>query len=393
MKKTMYRSGSTKLVRNLNKQHVLNLVRMHSGTTARDISRITKLQMSTVLYTLRSLRDAGLLKEVGYGKSTIQGGKPPVVWDIAPEYGYIVGIGLISKEIRIVIMEFNANIILKKQVSVEKVNQPEDIVYQIVSVINNSLCEKNIPIEKVLGIGIGFSGVVNYELGSILKSKGLHFEDVKLRDLLDKHFDIPIFIENNANAGALAMKWLNEEAHTVPNIIYLSIHKVFGAMGAGFIIGHKLFHGANYSAGEISSFMVKSDWKNFLESAKSKYDDYDQLLNKNDATEEIPVSIPTVIEMAKKKNKAAISIMKNIGEELSRQLILQIDLLNPDVIYMGGGLCEAKEYFEPLIRTNIEMKVVNDQAKKTPVRYSPFGLYTVAMGGAALVFYNIFGIH
>jgi len=106
----MFKSGSTKLIRNLNTQHVLNLVRMNSGITARKISNTTNLQMSTVLYTLKSLEEKVMIRSAGFGTSTIQGGKPPVKWEIKPEYGYIFGIELLSKEIRLVVMNFASQI-------------------------------------------------------------------------------------------------------------------------------------------------------------------------------------------------------------------------------------------------------------------------------------------
>ncbi|MBI9070906.1 MAG: transcriptional regulator [Melioribacteraceae bacterium] len=390
MMQSMFTSGSTKLVKNLNKHHVLNLVRMHTGVTARDISKITKLQMSTVLYTLRSLKEDGLLKEIGYGNSTLHGGKPPIVWDIAGEYGYVIGIGLISKEVRVVLMDFNEKVLYKKNFAVKKYKDAKDLTDQLVSIIKFIIKENKISSERVLGVGVGFSGLVDFSRGVVTKATGFHFENVPLKEMLEKEFDFKIEIENNANAGALGIKWLHEEAKTIPNILYLTVHKVFGAMGVGLIIDHKLFHGANFSAGEIGSFLRINNWKKILKSAKNKVADYKVLEAYNKHKDEV-IDIPTVIKLAKTKNESAIFILREVGKEISRQLVFQIDLLDPDVIYMGGGMCDAQEFIDPIIKERVPAQVIANSSKATPIKYSPFGMYSVAMGGAALIFQFIFG--
>ena len=102
----MFKSGSTKLLKNLNQQHILNLVRINPGISATFLKEKTNLQMSTVLYTLKVLKGQGIVKEIGYGNSTANGGKPPVLWDIEAEYGFIIGMELLSSEARLVIINF-----------------------------------------------------------------------------------------------------------------------------------------------------------------------------------------------------------------------------------------------------------------------------------------------
>lgn len=99
----MFKSGRTSLVKDLNQQHVLNLVRTHPGIAASEIHRATKLQMSTISYILSELKTQGLIQDIGYGDSTVQGGKPPVLWDLSPAYGYVIGIELMPEEMRLVL--------------------------------------------------------------------------------------------------------------------------------------------------------------------------------------------------------------------------------------------------------------------------------------------------
>ena len=87
---------------------------MNLGISASKISQITNLQMTTVAYTLLALKDKGLIKEIGSGEPSFQGGKPPILWDLSPSYGFIVGIEIIPHEIRLVLLDFSGKIILKE---------------------------------------------------------------------------------------------------------------------------------------------------------------------------------------------------------------------------------------------------------------------------------------
>ncbi len=120
----MFTSGSSKLVKQLNRQHIINLVRMNSSISAREISVITGLQISTVLYTLKKFESKGYVRRIGMGGTTIQGGKPPVLWDIASDYGFTFGIELLSKQVSLVLLDFKSEIIFQQTYSVEYTTDP-----------------------------------------------------------------------------------------------------------------------------------------------------------------------------------------------------------------------------------------------------------------------------
>ena len=67
--------------------------------------------MATVLYTLKSFSESGLIREAGLGNSTIQGGKPPQTWQLNPQYGYVIGMELLSSETRAILMNFSGEVL------------------------------------------------------------------------------------------------------------------------------------------------------------------------------------------------------------------------------------------------------------------------------------------
>ena len=384
----MFKSGSTKLVRSLNKQHVLNLVRMNPGISARDISITTSLQMSTVLYTLKALKSEGVVKEIGIGDSTVQGGKPPVMWDITSEYGFVFGLELLSTEARLVLLNFKGEEQFKNIFPINLSNDPNHIADQVEVIINEVLEEQNLSENQILGMGIGIPGTVDSENGIVAYSYAFDFHNIKFRDILSSKFSFDVEIDNDANAGALGIKWLSRSEFMVKHILYLSINQNFSGIGAGFILNHELYSGINGAAGEIKTFLDKTTWKRFLKNARDKFGE--DCIICNGRNDNVLTNISDVILNAKKGDKGSIFILKEVAKELSKKIILLVDLLNPEVIIIGGDMCDAEEYISSLLRERVEKYVLSEAAKKTPIKFSPFGTYSGAMGGTALIFKKIF---
>jgi DNA-binding Lrp family transcriptional regulator len=149
----MYKSGSTSLVRNLNKHHVLNLVRLHKSISARQISDETGLQMSTTLYTLKALEREKYIKNLGLGNTTVLGGKPPSLWGLNKNYGKIIGLELSSTAMKLVVINFTGDILYRNSYKLEHVQSHIVLVHQIIKTVKQVIDSQKIKIKDVLGIG------------------------------------------------------------------------------------------------------------------------------------------------------------------------------------------------------------------------------------------------
>ncbi len=383
----MYLSGSTKLIRNLNKQHILNLVRINSETTAREISNITGLQMSTVLYTLKALEKEGKVQNVGIGETTIVGGKPPQKWSLCSDFGYIIGIELLSTEIRVVVINFKGDILFKNKMEYQNNDIPNSAIDNITSMFDKITIDNKIPKKKIRGLGIAVPGSIDNLNGIVRYSYTLGFQEINLKQLLENKLNISVTIDNDANAGALGSKWHNYQYQELSHILYLSINQNFSGMGAGFIIDHKLYRGAHGAAGEIATFMTKKVWKEILNNAKSKYPDNCEICKYSDL--ETPL-VSEIVDLAKTEDKGAIYVLKEIADQISNKLIPLIDLFDPQLIVIGGDICEAETYIKKALVENLKENVMSDCARGTPLFFSPFGTYSVAMGSTALILNELF---
>ena len=312
----MYQSGSIKLVKNLNKRHILNLVRLRRGVIARTISNETGLQMSTVLYTLKALSEEGLIINAGLGNTTYQGGKPPATWELNPEFGYIIGVELSSKEARIVVTNFNGDIVGKSIKQIEFTTSHIALAHQLIQIITKFIIEVKLNKKKVLGIGIGIPGSIDSDKGVINFSYSFDFHSVRFVALLEKQLPYNIIIENDANAGALGVKLMHKELRDYRHLLYLSINQKFSGIGIGFIINNHLYRGASNSAGEFNSFLPENKLSGILNNALKK-DSKNAIIKKFVAGSE-EYNLKDLVENANLGNEASRYVLREIGKEISK---------------------------------------------------------------------------
>lgn len=380
----MYKSGSTSLVKDLNKKHILNLVRMNAGITARELSDKTGLQMATVLYTLKSFSESGLIREAGLGNSTIQGGKPPQTWQLNPQYGYVIGMELLSSETRAILMNFSGEVLSEYKTESQGRAEAEKYVRHVSGLTERIRNEHKISKKKLLGVGIGIPGSIDHQNGLIEYSYTFDFKEVEFRNLLQNTDGTQYEIDNDANAGALGIKWFDKNEMNTSHILYVSINQNFSGMGAGFVIDHKIYRGAHSAAGEIAVFLKESDWKNLLTRADKKFGS-----NFHTDFGRTP-KISEVVNLAKVGNDTSKFILNDVAKQIAKKLVPLIDLLDPHSVVIGGDICEAREFIEKAIEERVAKGIISICARKTKIKYSPFGAYSVSMGAAALIFQKIF---
>ncbi len=384
----MFTSGSSKLVKQLNRQHIINLVRMNSSISAREISDITGLQISTVLYTLKKFESKGYIRRIGMGGTTIQGGKPPVLWDMASDYGFTFGMELLSKEVSLVLLDFKSEIIFQKTYDIEYTTDPEKLADQIKGIIQKVVKKYKVPTKKILGLGLAMPGTVDNEKGRILYSMGFDLHNVNFKEILEQRFDFEVEIENDANAGALGVKWLSRSEFMVKDLLYLVIHSNFTGMGAGFIINHELHRGANGAAGEVRTFLPDKFLKKTIKKALETYKGECRICDLK--KEEKKITIADIINAAKGGDSGAIYILKELAKEFGKRIVKFVDLLNPELVIIGGDICEAEEFIQPIIRKSILNDVISEFTQNTRLKFSQFKSFSGAMGGASLVFQKFF---
>ena len=216
-----------------------------------------------------------------------------------------------------------------------------DLVGQFARIINELRGDK-----QIAAIGIGFPGQIDTEAGVVLLAVHLIEEPLHLRAELSSRFNVPIFIENDANAFVLgAQQFLNPDNYK--NVAFITLGT---AVGMGLVLDGRLFRGSHGLSGEISHIVVAPE-----SSERCACGNYGCLalfvgastfarMGNQHATELAELdefSAESIAHAAHNGNPAAQAIYNEIGRRLGMALQMVVMLFDVEKVYIGGGIAQA----------------------------------------------------
>ncbi|MFC1653973.1 ROK family protein [Patescibacteria group bacterium] len=257
-------------------------------------------------------------------------------------------------------------------------NSFQDFTNQIKSVINTHL--ENNPSAHAISIAlpgiISQSGIVRFSGGSLpfLSQKNLKLE-------LEKHFELPIFLENDANCFALgeAVMGAGRNYSTVFGITWGT------GIGSGIVIDQKLFEGAG-AAGEIGHIPIttsnqsitcgcgKSNCLEIYASGSAIQNQYKEMGGE--------IENASVQDIVNSKEAIAIALIDQAVEYLAEIIAASIDMMNPEIIIIGGGLSQIEEGVFSKLKRTVRKHEINSIQKTIIVKKE---LPNAALIGAALI--------
>jgi N-acetylglucosamine repressor len=371
-------------------RQVIDQLRLHKKLSGADLSRLTGLQPSTMVYILRRLCSIGIIQKAGYGESTKKGGKKPFLWTITSGKFYIIGIEILPDKIRTAVFDFTGELFLKVEQKPETNMRQKTLSMIITGLLKKTLLDWNLEISKVAGIGIALPGIIDRKRGIIKYSSALGLDNYDFYTPLSDEFDCIIKILNDANAGALGIYWFPENSEkSCSDIIYVTYNQGARNLGAGLLINNSLHEGYTGTAGEI--FTPLPALESLYEKHCTDFNEsplYTSLHQNNQG-----IDLKRVIkEMKEHDCHLSLKIIDRLTNHIAEEMIGIIGLINPQLIVLGGEISDYPELLNDFIRPKIEdglRKQLKTGFLIPEIRISHFGNYSVASGAAAAVFSEI----
>ncbi|MFA4015160.1 MAG: hypothetical protein RUDDFDWM_000233 [Candidatus Fervidibacterota bacterium] len=235
-----------------------------------------------------------------------------------------------------------------------KASEGADACYrQIEGMLLSLLGEAEKQSITILGIGVGFGGPVDYRTGTIIRSHHVFgWSSFPMRQVLSNRFGMPVFLDNDANAGALG-ELLFGAAKGHKNVLYVNIGT---GIGGAIISDGKLIRGERNLAGEIGHITVvrggpkcgcgKYGCLEAVASGTGIAKRAMELIRQGELKTKLPMDSVTskdVFEAAMDGDELAMKVVDETVEHLAHGLGIAITLLNPSMLIIGGGLSEAPE--------------------------------------------------
>lgn len=289
-------------------------------------------------------------------------------------------------------------IIAKIKEPTEAGGDPKEYIAKLGSIVSKLIKKSGIKKNSLKAISLGIPGSLNPETGVVGLAPNLGLKNFSVKEELQKLVKIPVLIENDVNMGGLGVKkfGIGKDSKNM-----LAVFVGTGIGGALFFNG-EIYRGSNFVAGEIGHTVMKKNGPKCgcgnlgcLEAIASrsaivKQIEADIKSGKKSIISKLtgpgsPVKSKTLKEAIKKKDKVVIKRVKNACEIIGVALANNVNLLNFDMIVLGGGVVEALHKFMlPVIKESFEKNVLKDAGKGTQIVASTLGDDAALYGGIAL---------
>lgn len=368
-------------MKNINR--VYQFISQNKFFTKKEIADSLNISFPTVAKIINLLLDKKIVIDKGYSDNNIK--RKASLYEYNPNSFYSIGIKIEVSSVSFILINLNGDEI-KKTVIIKNFFNDENFVFYIMEELKLFL--KNFPYQNLItGIGISLSGIVDNE-SKILKI-GTNFNLFeKNMEIIENTFSLPIYLINEANAGAIGEFFLNRTLKE-QNIVFISIDS---GVGAGIVIDGNLYKGHSSKAGELGHFTVENHGKKCNcgnEGCLEMYCSNRALIRAFE--EEFNLSDLSFVEIFS-KNLADTEKGKKILEKYTdylasgiRNLLFLLDL---DRVIIGGLISNYSHY----IKKPLEKKVFNNifLEDKSILEFSKYGDFSNLIGAAFLPFNDLF---
>lgn len=393
-----------KITREQTKEHntklVLKVIYDHDTISRAEVARITKLTRTTVSSVVDELLTQGLIMEVGLGRS--RGGKPPTLLAIRKDSRHIIGIDLSNEEITGSLINLRGEILHTEQLLAEDVEGLAfvELIYQL---IDRLMAKTNQPL---LGIGIGCPGIVNPNDGMLRWSVNLKLVELPLEQLLEEHYNLPVYVVNDSQATALA-QYLFGDRNQTANLVVIRLSK---GLGAGIVINGELFQGDMFGAGEIGHVTVVENGRQcrcgnngcletvateraLIAEAREQLPDHPQSLLNQICPNLDTLSLDDLIQAIHAGDEFTLRLAQRSGQYLGRAIAFLVGTINPKRIYLVGHLTRLDKPWMDAIQREMQAYSLGALSQHTEVHISSLEKDAVILGTTALLLTRELGVN
>lgn len=370
-------------IRDINRQIILNHIREKSPISRAEIARVTDLQRSTVSLIVEELKSFGLIEEIE-GESS--GGRPPQLLSLRTSHAVAIGVDFGKKRTIVACGDLAGRILEQEEFPTD--TDFEKTIARIVKSINYFIGKNGGSIE---GIGVSVPALVEPNSGKVLLLPHLNWHEADFAERIRTATGLPVKIDNDANAAALAELWFGRpEVSAVRDFILVLIEN---GIGTGIVFDGQIYRGKNGIAGEFGHMTIGSNapvacgagkydcWEAFA-SERSAVARYVKLCKKENGASRI--SFAELVNIALDGDEKARLALKETAHYIGVGIANLFQGLAPEVAIVTGTIVRAWSLIADDIKAGAESATcqVYPVAKYIP---STLGIYPTLMGAFSLI--------
>ena len=378
--------------RDINRRIILNLVRENEPISRAELARQMGIGRGMITSLVAELIEAGEI----YSGSTVAAprGRRPEMLFVRTRDRLVVAIDVRLSQTYLRLSDFGGR--PRSFQAFETLADPVDLTRVLATRIGQMLAEDGAR-DLCEGIGLVVPGMVDHELGRVLRAPQLGWRDVDIRDALSEATGLPVAIDNAPLACALARMWLGDAGAKAPqNFVYVTVSD---GVGTAIVSRGEVLRGANNTAGEFGHLALSQSGPECLCGARGCLEAYTsnlatlarysgerfspEVARRIGAASE--TTIADVIAQWKSGDARATWALGETARYLGEGIAAIVTSVNPEVVFVGGEITEAWELFAPEVSSAIRRRALTPGAARTPVIPEAPGTQPRLDGATALV--------
>ncbi|MEV4107225.1 ROK family transcriptional regulator [Nonomuraea sp. NPDC049695] len=361
---------------------ILQLIRNGACRTRKELIEYTGLSRSTITDRVDRLIDAGYIHESGVGASG--GGRPPSVLAVDAARRLLLVADLGATHARVALTDLAARPLAEESTEMRIELGPEAVLSWVRQAFERLLDRTGRPAGEVCGIGLDVPGSVDHTTGRMIRSFLMPgWDDYPVGGAIGETYDVPILVENDANAMALGEWW--SSWRDTDSLILI---KVSTGIGTGIVLDGQIYRGVEDAAGNIGHVRLREADDRVctcgsrgcvasLASGHALAVDLGQESSRD------------VVRLVQAGDPEAIARTQEAGRTLGTVLATAVSLLNPGVLVLAGDMAETREHYLTGIREIVYRRSLPYTTRNLEIVPTSLGHQAGIVGMAVIVMEHV----
>ena len=397
----MIKTGGLKLMQEINQYIVLRTIRESGPVSRSGIAKMTKLSPTTVTSAVNMLLEEGIVITGGMGESS--GGRKPVYVQFAPDNKFVIGVSITNSHIEVGQMNLEAEV--KDKILVEDDFQANHQVIEKTLELIGKYLDSLDDVSNCIGVSLIVPGIVDSKRGIIRNNAKLNLKDIPLKDMIENKFGLPAWIDNDANAMALAETNYGQYGDK-KNLIYVQMGD---GIGSGIIIDDIIFRGTQGGAGEFGHISIDKeglrcqcgnrgclenyvDWPAIQERIRDKVDKGEPTAMLEGKQSVDDISQEDFLKALQFGDELAREVLEEPINYMGNGIVTLVNLFNPDVILIGWGSITSDSYFIERVREKVKQLAFDIFTEELEIQATTLGGDFQLKGAASIALKEYFEV-
>ncbi|MCV2395764.1 ROK family transcriptional regulator [Actinotalea sp. M2MS4P-6] len=373
-------AGSQSALREANRAMVVETIRRYGGLTQVELAAATGLSAATVSNIVRELQGAGAVDV----RTTIRSGRRAQLVTMARGTGLAVGVHIGVRQMSLTLADSAHEVLIEQSLPLPHEHRADTSLDRAALMVVDLLERVGSSLGELLGIGIGLPAPVDVATGTISVPGILRgWDDVPVAQVMSKRLGVPVFVDNDANLGALAESRLGA-SRPFQDSVYV---RVAHGTGAGIVLAGQLHRGFAGTAGEIGHVQVDAAGDVCMCGSRGCLNTVTggPALIETLRASRGPLTMADIIGLARRGDPGCRQVVGDAGALIGTVVAGLAIAVNPQCVVVGGELAETGETLLAPMREVIRRRVPLNHIAPLEVLKAELGTRAESLGAVLLV--------